>query len=110
MKNGKMIAIVALVGLGIYFASKGGIPGITPIAAKAVTAGEGTPPPSSKIVSVVPPPGTQFQDLGLISYAPFTTPIDIGSGFKQWGVTPIGTAVVSMNPPETYSAGQWAFG
>lgn len=50
----------------------------------------------------------QIGQVGTEKYYKTSTPIAIGdTGFKIWGMTESGATIVSMNPPETYSAWDW---
>lgn len=111
-KTGAGIGLLIIAAVAVWALASGKLGGLTMTPTKAAAVQTGTQPLSEpqlprELISEVPPPGVQTHYLGAVQYAKFSSPIDVGGGFKQWGVTTQGTPVVSMNPPETYSAWEW---
>lgn len=44
---------------------------------------------------------------GIGRYSPYPVPIDLGGGFKEWGVTPEGEKVISTRDPAIYQPWEW---
>lgn len=110
------IVILLLVGAWLLASGKlGGLLGIstmTPTAAATTQTGKQplTEPQEAprELISEVPPPDVQTHYLAAgVEYAKFSSPIDVGGAFKQWGVTTQGIPVVSKNPPESYPVWEW---
>ena len=128
MKDGKALAAVAVIGLGLWAWKKGKLPAIPP-APREMPVWELIEPPPP----VIKPPVTetpsipldvwqaltqqqlqalpvthQVDIVGVEPYNKTAQPIAIGdTGFYIWGQTEFGSTVVSKKPPETYAAWEW---
>lgn len=99
------LMIVAAIVTGIWLWTK------RESTAEALVKAATTPPTPaetsgvSKMLWEKPPSDVALITIGQVTYAKFDTPIDVGSGFKQWGVDVYGNPVVAMNEPSSYVYG-----
>lgn len=113
MKNGTILAIIALGVVAFWAWSSGKLGGFTPSAAAATTTGSKSPsttpaPTDYALITEIPPATTKQYQLGYTTYAKFEQPVNLGNtGFKQWGVTADGTPVVSIKAPQSYPDWVW---
>jgi len=115
MKDGKILIVLALIGVAVWMFAKGKFT-FTPTKAATTTTNSKSPitdpaPTDWQLISEKPPSDVKLNVVGTLTYAKFTQPLALGdTGFTQWGVTDLGVPVVSKNPPDSYDPGQWAFG
>ena len=103
------LIILVIAGVALWAMGKGPAKvSAVPLGSVKGPAGETpTATDASKLIIEVPPPDIQRYTLGATQYVKFTSPISLGSGFTQWGVTDEGFPVVSTKPPENYEAWEW---
>ena len=107
------IGVIILLLVGAWLVISGKLAGLTMTPTTAATTQTGKQPLSEaqaprELISEVPPPDVQTHYLAAgVEYAKFSTPIDVGGEFKQWGVTTQGIPVVSKNLPESYPVWEW---
>lgn len=119
--KGMGLIVIAVLGVWAFATGKIKLSGLT--AASTITPSSPPSVPSTvtntksptsapvtsgtKIINEVPPANVRRYALGDTLYAKFTTPIDLGGDFFQWGVTVDGIAVVSKDDPSAYNASVW---